>query len=382
MRIRTVTTGITLDPSIDTEVIQRAADFNKAARKMFEEEGYEVQTTRVSTNPWEEYVQESAPEEIVGSFKKIDGMCEEMGIDFFSNGYTSTPENITVLPNIIKNTRRISTSAKIGDAETGMDIKNIYASARTIIRNSMESPDGLGNFLFCAWANCPPGTPFFPASYHEGDEPSFALGLESGDLVMKAFTQAGSLENASKELEKVMVENLAPLINISYKLSKEHGIPFKGIDVSPAPSLEPEGSVAFAFEKLGLGKFGQSGTLTIAEMVTRTLKALPIETCGYSGLMLPVCEDLGLCEGTDFGRYNIQNLLVYSTVCGCGLDTVPIPGDVTVERLKGLLMDLAALAIRLNKPLSARLLPVQGREAGDITSFNSQYLAECRIFDI
>ena len=73
---------------------------------------------------------------------------------------------------------------------------------------------------------------------------------------------------------------------------------------------------------------------------------------------------------------------MYSAVCGCGLDTVPIPGDVSVERLRGILMDMTALANKLDKPLSARLLPVQGRSAGDQTSFNSQYLAECRILGL
>ncbi len=381
MRIRTITTGVTLDQGIQKDVIKTAAVFNRQAKDAFLSEGVEVQTTRIATNSWEEYLGGTTPEGVLSSMNELDDLCDQLGVDFFSVGPAKTAENISLLPNIIKNTKHISTSAKLGSHKDGINLENVYASARTIIRNSQESPDGLGNFLFCAWSNCQPGIPFFPAAYHWG-EPSFALGLESGDLVMKAFTGAGTLAEGAVNLEKIMVEELGPLINICYELSKKFGMEFDGIDVSPAPSLERQGSVAWAFEKLGMGKFGQSGTLAVAETVTRVLKALPLKKCGYSGLMLPVCEDLGLCEAANEDRFNISNLLMYSAVCGCGLDTVPVPGEVSVERLRGILMDMAALANKLDKPLSARILPVAGREAGNMTSFNSPYLAECRVLDL
>ncbi|HYT36776.1 MAG TPA: DUF711 family protein [Ktedonobacteraceae bacterium] len=39
-----------------------------------------------------------------------------------------------------------------------------------------------------------------------------------------------------------------------------------------------------------------------------------------------------------------------------------------------LLCDVATLALRLNKPLSARLFPVPGKKAGQRTEFTSPYL--------
>ena len=44
-----------------------------------------------------------------------------------------------------------------------------------------------------------------------------------------------------------------------------------------------------------------------------------------------------------------------------------------------LFLDVAALAVRLAKPLSARLMPVPGRAAGEMTAFGSPYLVETRI---
>jgi uncharacterized protein (UPF0210 family) len=41
--------------------------------------------------------------------------------------------------------------------------------------------------------------------------------------------------------------------------------------------------------------------------------------------------------------------------------------------------DVAALAWKWHKPLSARLLPVKDKKAGDETEFRSQYLFNTRI---
>jgi uncharacterized protein (UPF0210 family) len=61
------------------------------------------------------------------------------------------------------------------------------------------------------------------------------------------------------------------------------------------------------------------------------------------------------------------------------LDTVPLPGDVAPEEIARLLLDVATMALRLNKPLSARLFPVPGKRGGEHTTFTSQYLTNTRI---
>lgn len=66
-------------------------------------------------------------------------------------------------------------------------------------------------------------------------------------------------------------------------------------------------------------------------------------------------------------------------MCGTGLDTIPLPGDTTPEALAGVLLDLAALAVRLDKPLTARLMPVPGKQAGEATNFDFPYFANSRV---
>ena len=105
--------------------------------------------------------------------------------------------------------------------------------------------------------------------------------------------------------------------------------------------------------------------------------------CGYSGLMLPPCEDAGLAaRAAEAKTYRVHDLLSYSAVCGLGLDTVPVPGDVTEAKLAALLLDVAALAFRLNKPLTARVFPVPGKAAGEMTSFANPFLCDTRVFEV
>ena len=73
----------------------------------------------------------------------------------------------------------------------------------------------------------------------------------------------------------------------------------------------------------------------------------------------------------------MRDLLLYSTVCGTGLDVVPLPGDTAADRLAVLIADVAALSSKLRKPLAARLFPVPGKAAGERAHYDDPYLTDC-----
>ena len=381
MKIRAITTGVTFKSPEDFEKIKPLAEFNQKAKVFFEESGYEVQTTRIATNSWQEYLKAESRADLLGLIRRINETCRDLKVSFFNIGYADTPETIEVLPEIIRGTSVISCSGKIGDLESGIDSENLKASATAIKRISERTQNGEGNFRFCAWCNCKPGIPFFPAAYHSG-ETSFSVGLECSDLAMRAFSGSRNLLEAEQNLRSIVEEELRRVQDIAQQASVEYNIRFRGIDASLASSLDEDESLAFAYEKLGIGKFGQPGTLAISAIITGVLKSLSVKTCGYSGLMLPVCEDFGLAQRASEGTFTLTDLLLYSAVCGCGLDVVPLPGDITVEKIEAILLDMARLAITLDKPLSARLFPAPGKRAGEMTRFESPYLVDCAIFNV
>src|SRR5207245_5610640 len=120
-----------------------------------------------------------------------------------------------------------------------------------------------------------------------------------------------------------------------------------------------------AIEAFTGAKFGSSGTLTAARIITAAVKAVPQKQTGYSGLMVPVMEDKLLSQRWAEGTYDIDSLLAYSAVCGTGLDTIPLPGDISEEQLARMIGDVASLAFKWKEPLSARLIPVPGKKAGE-----------------
>jgi uncharacterized protein (UPF0210 family) len=115
---------------------------------------------------------------------------------------------------------------------------------------------------------------------------------------------------------------------------------------------------------------------------TRVLREAQFPRCGFSSIMLPVLEDRIMAQRSVENLYALDSLLLYSTVCGTGLDTIPLPGDVSVEELSAILLDVATLALIADKPLTARLMPVPGKRAGDMTDFQFEYFANARILDV
>ena len=129
--------------------------------------------------------------------------------------------------------------------------------------------------------------------------------------------------------------------------------------------------------------FGAAGTVEISSLLTKVFKSVKrIKLLGFSGLMLAVTEDNGLAQASNNNEFDIRALLTYSAVCGIGLDTVPIPGDTSIEKIAALIRDTGTMAFRLNKPLTVRLFPVPGLSAGDMTTFISDDLCNCRILAV
>jgi uncharacterized protein (UPF0210 family) len=140
-----------------------------------------------------------------------------------------------------------------------------------------------------------------------------------------------------------------------------------------------EVSIGRAMESFLGGPFGSSGTMTAAAVITRAVQAVPVKRVGYSGLMVPGLEDAVLAKRWDEGAYTIDSLLAYSAVCAGGLDTIPLPGDISQERLARILSDVATLAYKWQKPLAARLLPAPGRKSGGRTQFEDSRMANALI---
>ncbi len=381
MRIRTITVGIDLDLDHIEEQISSAGEFLNSARDRFRSLGIDVQTVRIATQNWEDLPLDRMRAGVGDAVEGIEGSVLDNGMDFLSMGQATNPNSINLIPSILETTSITCCSASIANSSAGVMERNIIAAASVVKEISKLARNGSRNFMFAAAANCPADTPFFPAAYHGRSGPCFTIGLESGDVVFEAASRSRDLGEFKRTLSDLYFLKLEEVQDAAREL--ECGYGFHGIDLSFAPGLDPNSSIALAVEKLiGNRPFGSQGTLAVCAAITSSLKDLDIDRCGYSGLMLPVMEDIGLVQGAEIGAFDIQKLLLYSSVCGTGLDAVPIPGDITELRIAATLRDVAFLSEKLSKPLSARLLPIPGKGAGDMTELGSPYLLDCSILGL
>jgi len=388
MKVRSVTYFAPLTYPFDEKRIAAVGAFLKSARQALEDAGLETQTLRLATPPFTEVLGDPRATHIVGMAQELEAACVEQNIDFLSIGpviadQPGTPlAPIYRLPDVLSHTERVFATVALASAGRGINLAAVKASAEVIRDVARATPQGFGTLRFAALANCPPGSPFFPAAYHDGGPPRFAFATEAADLAVTAFSQANTLEEARRNLVEAFETAAARLVTVADQLADGHGLDFGGIDFSLAPFPNPAVSIGAAIEGLGIDHFGGSGTLFGAAFVINCLRQVSFPRCGYSGLMFPVLEDSVLAASTENRLYGIDSLLLYSTVCGAGLDTVPIPGDVSVNELAGILLDVATVAITLNKPLSARLMPVPGLNAGQRTAFDFEYFANARVLPV
>ena len=224
------------------------------------------------------------------------------------------------------------------------------------------------------------GAPFFPAAYHQGNEPTFAVAVESADLAVQAFSEPQTLESGRRALIAGIEKHGRAIARISN--NELSGVRFGGIDFSLAPFPDDAHSLGNAVEKMGVPRIGLHGSLAAAAILTEAVDRADFPHTGFSGFMQPVLEDSVLAKRAADGTLTIKDALLYSAVCGTGLDTIPLPGDSSAEQIAPLLLDLCALALRLDKPLTARLMPVPGKEAGDLTKFDFGFFANSKVMTL
>jgi uncharacterized protein (UPF0210 family) len=378
-KIRAVTAFIRLDRAKYESQIQEALKFLRAAKSALEKSGYEVEGVRITTQPFPEYTQGMSTADAFAFFRAYDALAVKESFDA-SIGPAMTkdsddPRNADLLAQIIANSKILEGSVSIA-GDDGIHWKSIRATAGIIQYLAAHTAHSQGNFNFTAAALVPPNTPFYPASF-TGEERHFAVALQSANVVADVFGSVHSPDEAVSSLRDTLGRYAQEIEATAKQIDAQTGWKYGGIDLSPAPLKEI--SIGGAIEKFYGAPLGSSGTLTAAAIITRALKEIPVTHAGYSGLMLPVLEDSIIAQRWSEGRLTMDSLLSYSAVCGTGLDTIPLPGDISEDQLVRILGDVASLSVKWHKPLSARLLPIAGKKAGEITELDDPFLVNAKI---
>lgn len=383
MKIRTITCFYNpLSPEGD-RTLDVFAEMLQYARIRYASLGFDVQTVRLATIPFPYLVKTLTPESLISLLIPLENTLIEKGFNYISFGpaLPAFPESYAIIPALLERTSVSFFSAVIAEGHR-IHLRGVKEAGKIMAQAAKITPDGFTNLRFTALANVAPCGPFFPAAYHEGKEPAFSLALESADLAVTAFERADSLVKSRDLLIKSIEHHAGQMRVVSEELAAKYGVAFKGMDFSLAPYPVDSCSLGGAIERLGVEKLGQMGSLAAAAIVAETLDRGTWQKAGFNGLMLPMLEDSILAQRSIDGTLTLKDLLLYSAVCGTGLDTVPLPGDSTATQISAVLADIAALSSRLSKPLTARLMPVPGKMAGDLTEFDFEFFKNGRVLDL
>ncbi len=376
MKIRSITVFAGADVVEVRARLAKLGAFSQTARQAYEDAGFEVQTTRLALDS----IPALCPDPVRYAVE-VEAPAREHGFEYVSLGPVSATL-LLHLPEMFTATQAVFATAHIVDPASGAIDGAAVRGAAWVIREASRIEGGFGNLRFAALAHVRPGTPFFPAAYHDGGAPAFAIATEAADLAVAASQATSDLADAHRRLRDRIEAEAARLVVVADRLAAQRAVRFHGIDFSLAPFPTLACSIGAALEALTGQPLGAAGSLAAAATLTDAIGQARFPRVGFCGLMLPVLEDTVLARRAAEGRLNIGELLQWSAVCGTGLDTVPLPGDVSEGTLARLLFDVAALSVRLHKPLTARLMPLPGKTAGDAVHFDFAYFADGGVLSV
>lgn len=385
--VRAITAFVRVDRANMDRDVRDALVVLRQARQELVAQGYEVQTVRIVTQPLAELVGGLPEADALALLKRFDELSQREGfapnVGPAMSSDADDPRTMRLLAKALTTLPNLQASAIIAD-DDGIHWKVIGETAllvRYVADHSMFDNGGrTQNLNFAATAMLKPYSPFYPGAYHRGPGKQFSIGLESANVVLEVFSRTrGDFDASVSELTQELAKHAKIAETAGRKVAAATGWAFVGVDPTPAPTPGLDSSIGAAVERYTGAPFGSSGTLTASLAITTAVKAVPVQQAGYSGLMIPVMEDSVIAERWATGAIGMDDLLAYSTVCGTGLDTVPLPGNTSVEQLSRIYGDVAALAWKWKKPLSARLLLFRNLAAGDRTKVVSKTLLNTTI---
>jgi len=384
MRIRAIT--YFFDPlkfSMES-VLKNISVHSQLLKKDLESAGYEVQSIRLATPTLEHWMDSTNKKRTLQNMHVLCNQVQNKGFDYLSLGpiQVKSDQDNSLILSILKLSNILFMSMPITDPRGWISLPNVRCCASLIKEIATIEANGFANLRFAATANVKPFTPFFPAAYGERGEFAFSFAMECADTAISIFEEAVDIHMGCQMLCDTFLKNAKEIETIIQKNAQvQPDLTFQGFDFSLAPYPEEARSFGKALEALGVGSIGSAGSVTAAAILAGALDAGKWKKAGFNGLMMPILEDSILAQRSASGALTIYDVLQYSCVCGTGLDTIPLAGDIAVEKIEALLLDVGALALRLHKPLTARLMPIPGKRAGDDTEFNFSYFAQGKVLD-
>ena len=398
--VRTITLGISLMDCIDSDldrlnekiykkITTLAKDLVSTGEKIESEFGIPIVNKRISITPVA-LVGGSAckkTEDFVMIAETLDKAAKEVGVNFIggysaivSKGMTKSDELlIRSIPMAMAKTERVCSSVNVGSTKTGIDMDAVRLCGE-IVKETAEATkdkDSIGCAKFVVLCNAPDDNPFMAGAFH---------GVTEADTIINVGVSGpGVVKTALEQVRGKDFETLCEMIKrtafkvtrvgqlVAQEASRRLGVKFGIVDLSLAPTPAIGDSVAEILEEIGLEHAGAPGTTAALALLNDQVKKGGVMAStavgGLSGAFIPVSEDQGMIDAVNAGALTLEKLEAMTCVCSVGLDMIAIPGDTKASTIAGIIADESAIGMINQKTTAVRLIPVIGKEVGEVVEF-------------
>lgn len=398
--VRTITLGISLLDCIDSDIRKMNEKiYNKITTKaknlvatgdeIGKEFGVPIVNKRISVTPVG-LIGGSAckcEEDFISIAQTLDQAACDVGVNFLG-GYSALVSKamthgdemlIRSIPKALATTTRVCSSINVGSTRTGINMDGVRLAGEIVSETAKatKEQDSIGCAKLVIFCNAPDDNPFMAGAF---------LGVTEGDSVINVGVSGPGVVKAA--IEKVKgrgFEKLCETIKktafkvtrvgqlVAGEASKRLGVPFGIVDLSLAPTPAIGDSVAEILEEIGVERVGAPGTTAALALLNDQVKKGGVMASSYvgglSGAFIPVSEDQGMIDAVNEGSLTIEKLEAMTCVCSVGLDMIAIPGKTKPSTISGIIADEMAIGMVNQKTTAVRLIPVIGKDVGDVAQF-------------
>lgn len=396
--VRTITMGISLldcaDASIDKfneniyEKITRSAEnLVKTGDDIAKQFGVPIVNKRISVTPISIAAAGCHTDSYVSVAKVLDRAAKTTGVNFIG-GFSaliekgSTDSDIKLVRSIaeaLAETEHVCSSVNVGSTRTGINMNGVKKLGR-VIKDMAELTKDSGSIAcakFVVFCNAVSDNPFMAGAFHGTGERDLVInvGVSGPGVVRRALEEVRGkdFEALCETIKKTAFKITRVGQLVAQEASKRLNVPFGIIDLSLAPTPAVGDSIAEIFKEMGLEQAGAPGTTAAVAILNDNVKKGGVMASSYvgglSGAFIPVSEDHAMIEAAKLGALSLEKLEAMSCVCSVGLDMVAIPGDTPPETISGIIADEMAIGMINNKTTAVRIIPVVGKNVGDIVEF-------------
>ena len=398
--VRTITMGISLMDCMDsdlTEVNRKVYEkITKKARHLVAtgeeietEYGIPIVNKRISVTPIA-LVGSAAcktSEDYVTLARTLDRAAKEVGVNFIggysalvSKGMTPAEELlIRSIPQALACTERECSSVNVGSTKTGINMDAVKLMGEMILETAKatKEKDSLGCAKLVVFCNAPDDNPFMAGAFHGVTEADTIINVGvSGPGVVKTALEkvrGADFETLCETIKKTAFKVTRVGQLVAQEASKRLEVPFGIIDLSLAPTPAIGDSVADILREIGVEYAGAPGTTAALALLNDQVKKGGVMASsavgGLSGAFIPVSEDQGMIDSVNAGALTLEKLEAMTCVCSVGLDMIAIPGDTPASTISGIIADEAAIGMVNQKTTAVRVIPVIGKDVGEIVEF-------------